>query len=89
MEEALQRLELLIQHTGANREVATKAFLDACKLYAVAQGFNLDVDCMAIHKALIPSKVEFNGEAEHIIVHESAQLPYNSIVFFRENTFFQ
>jgi len=81
MEEALRKLELLIHHTGASSEVVTKAFLDACKAYANIQGFDLKRDYLAIHKALLPYKVAFDEEQEHIIVHESRKHPIDSILF--------
>lgn len=87
MEEALRKLELLIHHTGVNRETATRAFLDACRKYAETQGFDLDKDCMAIHRAFVPTMVQFDEAEEHIIVHENKKYPLNTIVFFRESFF--
>ncbi len=85
MEEALQKLELLIHHMDASPEIVTKAFLDACKAYANRQGFDLSKDYLAIHKALLPSKVAFDEEKEHIIVHESRKHPLNSILFLTKD----
>ena len=81
MEEALQKLELLIHHTGASPEIVTKAFLAACKDYANKQGFDLKRDYLAIHKALLPYKVVFDEDEEHIIIHESCKHPIDSILF--------
>lgn len=83
MEEALQRLEILTHHLGVNKETATKAFLDACNSYATQLGFSLGIDgCMAIHRAVVPSMVEFDEAKENIIIHDGTKFPVDTIVFF-------
>jgi len=85
MEAELQRLELLIHHMGVSKEMVTKAFLDACKDYAEREGFDLENGCMAIHRAVVPSLVEFDEAKEHIIIHDGNKFPLNSVVFFTED----
>ena len=85
MEAELQRLELLIHHMGVSKEMATKAFLDAYKDYAEREGFDLEKGCMAIHRAVVPSLVEFDEAKEHIIIHDGNKFSINSVVFFTED----
>jgi hypothetical protein len=84
MEAELQRLELLIHHTGVSKEMVAKAFLDACKNYAAKEGFELEKGCMALHRAVVPSLVEFDEAKEHIIIHDGTKFPIDTILFFTE-----
>lgn len=85
MEQAFQKLELLIQHLGVDEKIVTQAFLAACGDYAKDHGFNLLKDCMVIHRALLPSNVKFDEDKEHIIITDGNCHPFDHVVFFRDS----
>lgn len=81
MEAALQRLEILIHHMGASKEVVSEAFIAACNLYAQSLGFDLKKDWMFLHRAVVPSVISIDENANHILIRNFSDTTPETVIF--------